>query len=73
MRSTSKFRGTMKAMSSYNPDFFKPTRPSEKLLHHAGKLLDDIDPKLKDELYQEFGSSQDTASPNFNDYFPLGE
>jgi len=59
-------------MSQYNPDFFKPTRPSEKLLQQAGAILEDIDPKLKQELYSEFGASQSAQSSFFTD-FPIGD
>jgi hypothetical protein len=45
-------------VSNYNPDFFRPTRASEKLLKHAGEILEEIDPSLKKELYEEFGDSQ---------------
>lgn len=59
-------------MSYYNPDFFKPTRPSERLLQHAGEILDDLDPKLKQDLYNEFGASQSAQSSLLNN-FSLGE
>lgn len=59
-------------MSQYNPDFFKPTRPSEKLLFQAGEILEDIDPDLKRELYKEFGQSQ-FSEGFFSNEFPKGD
>lgn len=50
-------------MSMYNPDFFKPNRPSEKIMNQVSNILEDLDPKLKDQflkdMQQELASSKD--------------
>jgi len=55
-------------MSSYNPDFFEASRPSEKLLKHLSHELSDESPELLNDIKSEiYPSDQSGKSADFDE------
>ncbi len=56
-------------MSTYNPDFFKANKPSERLIHHISDILSDLDPKLKDSFLADM--KKELAGTGTPEHFDL--
>ena len=55
-------------MSSYNPDFFEASRPSEKLLKHLSHELSDESPELLHDIKLEiYPSESSDEKPDFQE------
>lgn len=55
-------------MSSYNPDFFEASRPSEKLLKHLDNELSDESSELLNAIKSEiYHSESSDGAPDFQE------
>lgn len=55
-------------MSTYNPEFFEASRPSEKLLKHLESQLSDENPELLNDIKSEiYPSDSSGENPNLSE------
>ena len=52
-------------MSTYNPEFFEASRPSEKLLKHLESQLSDENPELLNDIGKTIKQEMLTIYPNY--------